>query len=103
MAIVIVGAGSWGTTLAGLFNPQLPLRLWCRSPELVAPTKTMMATVAGGNRNNLKIEVAYADPPPCGEDIVVMAVPSDHVIEVARQIRERCSPPYPIIVTASKG
>lgn len=103
MSIVIVGAGSWGTTLAGMFNPQQAIRLWCRSADLVDAARAMMTKVAGGNRANLKIEAAFTGPPPCSDDIIVMAVPSDHVMEVASQIREQCSPPYPIIVTAAKG
>ena len=103
MGIVIVGAGSWGTTLAGMFNPQHPVRLWCRSADLVRPTIETLKATAGTGRTSIKVETVFSDPAPCGGDIIVMAVPSDHVMEVARSIRERCESPYPLIVTAAKG
>lgn len=103
MSIIIVGSGSWGTTLAGLFNPRLPVRLWCRSSDLLAPTGDALKGIAGTERASILVEVAFTDPAPGEADILVMAVPSAHVTEVAEQIRERCQPPYPIIVTASKG
>lgn len=103
MSIVIVGSGSWGSTLAGLFNPQIPVRLWCRSAELLAPTNAALQQIAGIDKRQIRVEVAFTDPAPCGNDILIMAVPSAHVREVATHIREGCKAPYPIIVTASKG
>ncbi len=102
MSIVIIGGGSWGTTLAGLFNSQHAVRLWCRSADLVEPTRQALRQIAGADRVSITVESSFASRLTCDE-IVVMAVPSAYITEVARQIRETCRPPYPPIVTASKG
>lgn len=102
MAIVIIGAGSWGTTLSGMFNPEIPVKLWCRSPELVASTRKALKSVAGTEHATITVEPAFSSP-LTASDIVVIAVPSAHITEVARRIKSSCQPPYPPIVTASKG
>jgi glycerol-3-phosphate dehydrogenase (NAD(P)+) len=101
-SIVVIGAGSWGTTLAGLFNPQLPVRLWCRSREEVEPTRNLLKKTAGTDRISITVEASFSSKLSCDE-IVIVAVPSANIIEVAQKLREACSPPYPIIVSASKG
>src|SRR5690606_5869578 len=84
MAIVIIGAGSWGTTLSGMFNPEIPVKLWCRSPELVASTRKALKSVAGTEHATITVEPAFSSP-LTASDIVVIAVPSAHITEVARR------------------
>ena len=102
MGIVIIGSGSWGTTLAGLFNPQHPVRLWCRSQELIEPTRSALKKTAGADRVSITVETSFASS-LSREDIVIVAVPSANIIEVSQKIRDACKPPYPILVSASKG
>ena len=102
MGLVIVGAGNWGTTLAGAVNPDQPLRVWCESQEQVAGTKDALGKTAGGVRGDVTVEPAFASA-LSAEDIVLIVVPSSAVETVARQIGEKVSPPYPVLVTASKG
>ncbi len=102
MSIVIIGAGSWGTTLAGLFNPKHPVRLWCRSAELVEPTRQILKKTAGTERGTITVESSFSSP-LSGDDIVVVAVPSANITELAAKIKQTCKPPFPVIVTASKG
>lgn len=101
MSIVIIGSGNWGTTLAGLFNPQHPVRLWCQSPEFVEPARSNLQKTAGTRERSITLEVAFSSP-LTADDIVVMVVPSAAVCDVARRIRES-GPPHPLVVTASKG
>jgi glycerol-3-phosphate dehydrogenase (NAD(P)+) len=102
MGLVIIGTGSWGTTLAGLVNAEPPLRMWCESESLVRPTRDQLKQVAGGQRPGVRIEPAFSSP-LSAEDIVLLVVPSSQIAGVARQIRDAVEPPYPVIVTASKG
>jgi glycerol-3-phosphate dehydrogenase (NAD(P)+) len=102
MGIVIIGSGNWGTTLAGLFNPQQPVRLWCHSQEFIEPTRRQLAQTAGADKRRITIEVAFSSP-LSADDIVIVAVPSAAVCDVARTIGETCKRPLPLLVTASKG
>ncbi|MEP0842984.1 MAG: hypothetical protein HRF43_09760 [Phycisphaerae bacterium] len=102
MSIVIIGAGNWGLTLAGMFNPRHPVRLWCKSAELVEPARAALREVAGTRERTIHVEVAFASPLST-EDAVVIAVPSAAIAEVAARIRQTAGPKYPVLVTASKG
>ncbi len=102
MSIVIIGTGNWGSTLAGLVNPEQPVRMWCESEELVKPTRASLKKVAGAQRGSVTVEVAFSSGLTV-EDIVVLAVPSSQIAAVANRIRQEPGPAYPPIVTASKG
>ncbi len=102
MQVVIIGAGNWGTTLVGLINPAVPVRLWCEDDDWVARARERLASVAGADREGVTVETMFATK-LTADDIVVLVLPSAVVAKVAEQIRERLDPPYPIIVTASKG
>lgn len=102
MSVVIIGSGNWGATLAGLVDPRQTVRLWCKSADLVEPALASLKHTRGGDRKGIIVEVAFSSP-LTPEDVVLVVVPSAVVGDVARQIRERCRPPYPPIVTASKG
>lgn len=101
MSIVIIGTGSWGITLAGMFNPEHPVRLWAKSAEMVDPARELLKRTAGTARRSITVEVAFSSP-LTPEDIVVVAVPSAAICDVAQKIGES-GPPYPPLVTASKG
>jgi glycerol-3-phosphate dehydrogenase (NAD(P)+) len=101
MSVVVIGTGNWGSTLAGLINPEQPLRMWCESPAWIARTKELLGSVAGTDRPGITVELAFSTP-LTAEDIVVVVVPSSQIESVARKLKQS-GPPYPIIVTASKG
>ncbi|HOA73879.1 MAG TPA: hypothetical protein PL151_04235 [Phycisphaerae bacterium] len=101
MGVVIIGTGNWGSTLAGLVNPRQPLRMWCESTDWIARTKDRLKHVAGADRPGITVELAFSTP-LSADDVVVMVVPSSQVEPVARRLKQT-GPPYPILVTASKG
>lgn len=101
MSVIIIGTGNWGSTLAGLVNPRQPLRMWCESPEWIARTKDRLRSVAGAHRPGITVELAFSTP-LTADDVVVIVVPSSQVEAVARRFKES-GPPYPVLVTASKG
>ncbi|MEM8799840.1 MAG: NAD(P)H-dependent glycerol-3-phosphate dehydrogenase [Pseudomonadota bacterium] len=101
----IIGAGSWGTTIASLMAANGPARLWARDPEVAREINT-------DQRNRRYLEdaalseklVATADIDEAVEfgDVVVMAVPSKAMritlTEVARKIR-----PWVPVISLAKG
>ena len=99
--VVIIGTGNWGSTLAGLINPEQQVALWCQSPEWIEKTRKALAQTAGGQQPNIRLELAFSRK-LTGDDIAIVVVPSSQVGAVARAIRG-AGPPYPAIVTASKG
>ncbi len=101
MGVVIIGTGNWGSTLAGLVNPQQPLRMWCESAAWISRTRDHLAAVAGANRPGITIELAFSTP-LTADDVVLVVVPSSQVDSVSQRLKQ-AGPPYPVIVTASKG
>jgi glycerol-3-phosphate dehydrogenase (NAD(P)+) len=104
--IAILGAGSWGTALAALLAANgHEIRLWARDPELVErlvcdrenrqylPTKMLSSAVHP--TNNLGAALS-------GGGVVVFAVPSGAVREVALQAAALLDPSA-LVVSASKG
>lgn len=103
--VAVIGAGSWGTTVAALAASNTPTVLWARRAELaerINETKVNSEylptfTLPDELRATSSLEDAVA-----GADVVVMAVPShgfrDVAVEVARFIR-----PWVPVVSLSKG
>ena len=103
--VAVIGAGSWGTTVAALAAANTPTVLWARRRELAA------------HINDARINPEYLPSFPLpeelratdslseavgGADLVVMAVPShgfrDVAVEAAASIR-----PWVPVVSLSKG
>lgn len=101
MSIIIIGSGNWGITLAGLFNPKQPVKMWCKSADLIEPARQLLAKTAGTDRRQITVEVAFSTK-FTPEDVIIVVVPSAAIYDVAKRIGE-CGPPYPPLVTASKG
>jgi glycerol-3-phosphate dehydrogenase (NAD(P)+) len=105
ICVAVVGAGSWGTTVASIAAVNTPTTLWARRPELV---EAMAATHE--NPDYLAGFELPADLAVTGDieaavgqaDVVVMAVPSHGFREVARQAAEYLRPWVPV-VSLSKG
>lgn len=104
MQVAVLGAGSWGTTLAiHLANAGHEVALWGRDCSHLAPMN--------GQRENRKFLPGIALPDGVkvqaelegavsGRQVVVFAVPSQAVRAVARDVS---TPPDTISVCASKG
>ena len=85
----VIGAGSWGTTVAAMTCANTPTRLWARREELAAdinerhlngdylPDHTLPDALRASS--DLADVVATSD-------VIVMAVPSHGYREVARQV-----------------
>ncbi len=103
MSVIIIGTGNWGSTLAGLINPQQQVRMWCENDDWARRTQARLKEVAGATGGNVSVEIAF-EKKFSPDDIVLLVIPSSVVAVVARQIRDHVGDgKYPTIVTASKG
>jgi glycerol-3-phosphate dehydrogenase (NAD(P)+) len=106
MKVVILGAGNWGTALAiALSTKDLEISLWTRTAE--------QAMVLASSRENKKylpnIRIPHTvkiiekfSEPLCADDVLILAVPSNKVREVVKELIAY-GKDLPTIVTASKG
>ena len=103
--VAVVGAGSWGTTVAALASMNTPTVLWARRSDLAREID-----VAHTNEAYLPL---FSLPPALratdsiaeavgGADVVVMAVPSHGFRDVARQVADHLRPWVPV-VSLTKG
>ncbi|MDX1447608.1 MAG: NAD(P)-binding domain-containing protein, partial [Acidimicrobiia bacterium] len=105
MRIAVIGAGSWGTTLAALAARTNPVVLWARRPELAE------AINAGGVNpeyvSGLRLPYglrATSDAVEAveGADAVVMAVPSHGFRQVLGETADAIADTVPIL-SLTKG
>jgi len=101
----VIGAGSWGTTVAAMTSANTPTRLWARREELADEVNEAHTNSRYLPDFTLPEELAATSA--LGEivaasDVIVMAVPSHGYREVARDVAAHLRPWVPI-VTLSKG
>jgi glycerol-3-phosphate dehydrogenase (NAD(P)+) len=98
--VAVIGAGSWGTTVASLAAANTPTVLWARRDELATEIDQRHTNKAylpdleldPGLRGTSSIEEAVA-----GADVLVMAVPSHGYREVLEQAAPHIRPWIPIV------
>lgn len=98
--VVVLGGGSWGTTVASILARSAPTVLWARSAEVVAD-------VVGGSRNSRYLGDARLHPGLTATaslpdavrdaDVLVMAVPSHAFRQVLEDIRAHVRPWIPVV------
>jgi glycerol-3-phosphate dehydrogenase (NAD(P)+) len=104
-SVVVVGAGSWGTTIASLLGARCPVTLWARSPELAGEMERSRenARYLPGVRLPAAVRptASMADA-VARADLVLVAVPSHGF----RGVLEAMAPDLPggaAIVSLAKG
>jgi len=104
MKVAVVGAGSWGTTVATMLAPRVETILWARRPELVEEIN------GGANPDYLPgfelpkqlASTTDIDAATGGSDVIVMSVPSHGFRSVLEQAAPTIGRETPII-SLSKG
>lgn len=103
--VTVVGAGSWGTTVASLVAANAPTRLWCRRSEIAEeinarasneqylPGFSLASSLAAGS--DLSAAVT-------GAEVVAMAVPSHVFRAVMTEVAPNLGAGAPV-VSLSKG
>ncbi|MEA2347039.1 MAG: glycerol-3-phosphate dehydrogenase [Thermoleophilaceae bacterium] len=104
-SVAVIGAGSWGTTVASLVAHNGRATLWARDPGLAAEIDKQHtnsrylgdAQLAPGLAATGSIEEAVT-----GAGAIVMAVPSHGYREVLERVAPHCAPGTPVI-SLTKG
>lgn len=103
--VSVVGAGSWGTTVAALVAERHPTRLWARRAD-VAEEITRRHTNVGYLGQHVLPEALEASNDLAevvsGAQVVAMAVPASGFRDVARQVALSIAPGVPV-VSLAKG
>ncbi|MGZ6979793.1 MAG: NAD(P)H-dependent glycerol-3-phosphate dehydrogenase, partial [Acidimicrobiia bacterium] len=105
MKVAVIGAGSWGTTVAALANANAPTVLWAREPRIVEGVNRdhTNADYLPGIELPESLEATSSLADACrGADVVVMAVPSHGFRAVLTDAKASIAPEAAII-SLSKG
>ena len=105
MKMAVVGAGSWGTTVASLAASNTPTTLWARRGDIVDAinTKHVNPDYNGGVQLAPALRAsASLEETVSNADIVVMAVPSQGFRQVLTDAAPHIRPWVPV-VSLSKG
>src|SRR5690349_24842155 len=105
MVVAVIGAGAWGTTVAAMLAERHETRLWAREAEVAESI-----TAAGENRLFLSGVPLPASLRASGDldwvcteaDVVIMAVPAQHVRSMAGHLAALVSARVPV-VSLAKG
>ncbi len=103
--VAVVGAGSWGTTVASLVSTNAPTRLWCRRAEVAEEINSSATnerylpgfTLAAALKATDDLASAVT-----GADVVAMAVPSHVFRSVLASVVPHLGSRVPVI-SLSKG
>ena len=105
MKIAVLGAGSWGTTVASLVAPRHDTVLWARNPDVAKAVNTEHANSAYLPGFGLAPELsatADLDQAVCDADLVVVGVPTSGFRAVLGEAAP-CMRPWIPVVSLSKG
>jgi glycerol-3-phosphate dehydrogenase (NAD(P)+) len=105
LRVALLGAGSWGTTVAALVAPRSPTMLWARSGDVAREINTQhknerylpRVRLPRSLRASDSIEETIRDA-----DVVVVRVPSIGFRAVLEEVKRHLRPWVPI-VSLSKG
>jgi len=103
--VTVVGAGSWGTTVAAIAARSVPTTLWARRPELAAvigarhenPDYLPHVSLPASLQATAELRQAVADA-----SLLVMAVPSHGFRAVLGELAPALAPGVPVL-SLSKG
>jgi glycerol-3-phosphate dehydrogenase (NAD(P)+) len=105
LSVSVLGAGSFGTTVAHLTANNAPTRLWCRRPETAEEVNTRHTNeryLAGFELEPSLTATADLEEAVHGADVVVMGVPSHGMREVLGGVARHIRPWVPV-VSLAKG
>lgn len=107
MKITILGAGTWGSTLAWLLSKKgVRIALWGRSESLVREVNTFHRNSQYLHDIPLSGQItAFTDleKAASGADLIVVAVATSGIRELARELKKLSLPPEIPLLSVSKG
>jgi glycerol-3-phosphate dehydrogenase (NAD(P)+) len=105
MQVAVIGAGSWGTTVAHLCAHNGPTTLWARRPEVAVEVRddhTNSAYLPGFALTASLHATASLEEAVTAADLLVMGVPSHGMRATAKELAPFLRPWVPV-VSLSKG
>jgi glycerol-3-phosphate dehydrogenase (NAD(P)+) len=103
LRVAVIGAGSWGTTVATVASHNCPTVLWARNPEIAAEIASARTNTRylGTSRvgRELRATAAMSEAVQAA-DVVVMGVPSHGFRATLEQVRDHIRPWVPVISLA---
>src|SRR3546814_732067 len=103
--VAVIGAGSWGTTVAHICSRNVPTTLWARRPEVAAEVTeahTNATYLPGFDLDPALRSTASLEEAVVGADLLVMGVPSHGMRATAQELAPWLRPWVPV-VSLSKG
>jgi glycerol-3-phosphate dehydrogenase (NAD(P)+) len=105
MQVAVIGAGSWGTTVAHLCAKNVPTTLWARRPDVAVEVRdqhTNSTYLAGFELTPTLHATDSLEEAVCSADVLVMGVPSHGMRATAAELAPFLRPWVPV-VSLSKG
>lgn len=103
--IIVIGSGNWGLALASLFSGNLPTRVWtidaALAEEINAGRDKPGKFFAHAIPDSIVIEAKYASPFDQDSALIILAVPSSQIANVAAELAQQAD--HPLVLTVSKG
>lgn len=102
--VAVLGAGSWGTTIAAMISTRTPTMLWARSESVASEIRTNHTNAAylGAHVLPMSLQTTSSlDDALDGADVVVVAIPSHgvrSVLSAARSPRNQV-----VVLSLTKG
>jgi len=103
LRVAVLGAGSWGTTVATLVSRNAPVTLWARRPELaeeISSTHANERYLPGFTLPADVVATASIEEAVREADVVVMGVPSHGFRAVLQDVAKHIRPWVPVISLA---
>jgi glycerol-3-phosphate dehydrogenase (NAD(P)+) len=101
--VAVIGAGSWGTTVASVASHNSPTVLWARHPDVADEINTQRTNsrYLGTSKVGRDLQATASMAEAVGKaDVIVMGVPSHGFRNVLEQVREHIRAWVPVISLA---
>jgi glycerol-3-phosphate dehydrogenase (NAD(P)+) len=102
-AAIVIGAGNWGRPLAGLLARNVPVRLWtidhAEADSIIARRDELLHK--NSRAQKIVIEPKFTSNIAEQDTLIVMAVPSSQVSDVAAELASHTT--APTVLSLSKG
>jgi glycerol-3-phosphate dehydrogenase (NAD(P)+) len=105
MQVAVIGGGAWGTTMAAMVSARADVVLWAREDEVVKAVNTRHENTVFLPGVDLPASLRATpnlDEAVQGRDVVIMAVPAQHVRSVGRALTGLLPSTVPV-VSLTKG
>ena len=102
MAIVILGSGDWGLALTRALSQKSKVTVWAENEHEQIRAQQQLQTANLAHPAHVLLQTKYARP-LADDDILLIAVPSGVMRQVAEELKQNLNGARPIVISVSKG